>query len=176
MPEGHSRCHVPVVGPEKHLSLWCISALEELLTSEEVHAAGEQGPGQETAKRPRHAEPAGPAKLVLDAQKHVVEDQRGALHVDVNGIPHRASNAWETCRTGGRCHTELPHRLQWSQRDHKYKILSYSLLSSGADFRMRRTSLNMRFWPLLCLSPVILADLPLPLLMSAWALSDSVYT
>lgn len=153
MPEGHSRCHVPVVGPEKHPSLWCVSALEELLTSEEVHAAGKQGPGQETAKRPRHAEPAGPAKLVLDAQKHVVEDQRGAFHVDVNGVPHRASNAWETCRTGGRCH--------------KYNILSYSLLSSGADFRIGRTSLNMRFWPLLCLSPVTLADLPLPLLMSA---------
>lgn len=87
-----------------------------------------------------------------------MEDQRGALHVDINGVPHRAGNAWETCRTGGRCHNELP---DGPQGDHQYKIWSYSLLSAGSDFRMDR------FWPLFCLSPVTLADSPWFLLILA---------
>lgn len=91
-----------------------------------------------------------------------MEDQRGALHVDINGVPHRAGNARETCRTGGRCYTELP---DGPRGDHQYKIWSYSLLSAGSDFRMDR------FWPLFCLSLVNLAGSPWFLLISAEVLS-----
>ena len=71
-----------------------------------------------------------------------MEDQRGALHIDVNGIPHRAGDAWETCRTGGRCHTELP---DGPRGDHKHNIWSHSLLSAESDFRMGRLSSDCMF-------------------------------
>lgn len=110
----------PVARPEQWLHP---SAVLQLcfLTSEEVHAAGEQGPRQEAAKRPRHAKPAGPPKLVLDAQEDVVEEQRGALHVDIHRVPHGARDARDTCRVGQRDHTQ----------NHEGSNLQIELLSAG---------------------------------------------
>lgn len=69
---------------------------EFVLTFEEVQAAREDSPSQEAAQRPSHSKPTGPSKLILDAKKYIVQNQRRTFHININRIPHRANDSWGT--------------------------------------------------------------------------------
>ena len=60
------------------------------LTCEGIKAAGQGNGGRQASRGTGHSQPARPAEIIMDTQENAVQQERGPLHVHVDGIPDRA--------------------------------------------------------------------------------------